>query len=44
MKSHLGSSVGSLDGMNYGKPVGSLLENLLNKRPDEERVGSGRGP
>ena len=40
----LGYSIGYYDGMNYGTPVGSLLENLLNKRPDAEMGGSGRCP
>ena len=37
---NLGSSVGSYDGITHGgKPVGSLLENLLSKRPDAEVGG-----
>ena len=41
----MGSSVGSIYGITYEKkPVGLLLENILNKRPDEEVEGSGRGP
>ena len=41
----LGSSIGSFYGITYEKKtVGSLLVNLLNKRPDEEVGGSGRGP
>ena len=35
----MGSYVGSVDGMNYGTPVGSLLENILNKSPDEKMGG-----
>ena len=41
----LGYSVGSFDGITYGREtVVSFLENILNKRPDEEVVGSGCGP
>ena len=37
----MGNSVGSFDGINYGKrPVSSLLENILNIRLDAEIVGS----
>ena len=32
----LGYYDGSFDGMNYGTSVGSLLENLLNERPDAD--------
>ena len=40
----LGSFVGSFDGITYEKrSVGSFLENLLNKRLDEEVWGSGCG-
>ena len=36
----LGSSVGYFDGITYEKSlVGSLLENILNKRPDGGGVG-----
>ena len=41
----LGSSVGSVDVITYEKKtVGSLSENIFNKRPDVEMVGSGFGP
>ena len=39
MKSHLGMVL-----IMEKKPVVSLIENLLNKRLDEEMVGSGRDP
>ena len=41
----MGSYVGSFDVINYEeKPVGSLPENLLNKSPYAEMVGSVFGP
>ena len=41
----LGYSVGSFNGTTYGKkPVGSLLENILERRTDAEMVGSGCSP
>ena len=41
---NLVSSIGSFDGMNDWKPVGSLLKNILDKIPDMEMVGSVHGP
>ena len=41
----MGSSVGSFDGTTNGKiPVGSLPENILERRTDSDMVGSGCGP
>ena len=41
----MGSSVGSFDGTTNGKiSVGSLTENVFNKRTDSYMVGSGCGP
>ena len=34
------SSIGSFDGMTYKKHVGSLPENIVNKRLDANMVGS----
>ena len=41
----LGSSIGSSDGITYGKtPVGSLLDIILSKIPYADVGGSGCGP
>ena len=39
----MGSSIVSFDSFNDESPVGSLLENILNKIPDKEVGRSGRG-